>query len=334
MKQRCTPVRPNEHKGKLTLAIGWNLPNLNRCREGSFKGGTKGAAPWPRAGWALVLPDDGIGARRRVSMTEARMRNVDLADYDRPPVIEVVYGAAFAPLKAWKVPHIGLFWQRIFEEFPRCEQVLPILGTDLVDPSGLPVPRVWLINDEDDRLVQLQPGRFLFNWRRRKNAGPYPRYNTLSDRFFGLFQEFQSFVSENRLGEIEVSEYELTYINHIFEQENWKFPDSIDRVIEHFSWKKERYEFLPKPFPINWQVRFDFREGPGALLAKVSSARHAKEEKDVLVLELSARGVPAETPLSEMKNWFSHAHRWIVRGFEDLTSEEAQKELWVKHEQR
>ena len=35
-----------------------------------------------------------------------------------------------------------------------------------------------------------------------------------------------------------------------------------------------------------------------------------------------------------MQNWFSHAHRWIVRGFEDLTSEEAQKELWGKHERQ
>ncbi len=241
----------------------------------------------------------------------------------------------FAPLKGWKVPHVGLFWQRIFDEFPQCEQVLPISGSEIVDPStGLPVPRVWLINSADDRLVQLQPGRFLFNWRRRSGAGPYPRYKTLSDRFFALFQEFQSFVAKNRLGEIEISEYELTYINHIFEQEDWQFPASIGRVLEHLSWKGERYKFLPQPSPINWQVRFDFPEDPGALFAKLSPARQAKEGKDLLVLELSARGLPTEVSLDNMKTWFSHAHRWIVRGFEDLTSDEAQKELWGRHERR
>ena len=268
-------------------------------------------------------------------MAEARVSNGDLADYDRPPVIEVVYGVAFAPLKDWKLPHTGLFWQRIFDEFPRCEQTFPIPSAELIDPStGLPIPRVWLINAADDRLVQLQPGRFLFNWRRREGAGPYPRYKTLSNRFFELFRELQSFVAENQLGEIEVSQYELTYINHVLEHEGWKFPASIGRVIEHLSWRRERYKFLPEPSTTNWQARFDFPEGPGALSVKLNPARHAKEEKDLLVLELSARGVPAEVPLDNMKSWFFHAHTWIVRGFEDLTSEEAQKALWCKHEQR
>jgi uncharacterized protein (TIGR04255 family) len=268
-------------------------------------------------------------------MAKARAIEGDLADYDRPPVIEVVYGVAFAPLKAWRLPHIGLFWQRISNEFPRSEHAFPIPGAEFIDPStGLPVPRVWLINAADDRLVQLQPGRFLFNWRRREGSGPYPRYKTLSDQFFDLFREFQSFVANNRLGDIEVSEYELTYINHVIEQEDWEFPASIGRVIEHLSWKKERYHFLPQPSPVTWQARFEFLEGPGALSAKLNPARHAKEGKDLLVLELSARGLPAEAPLESMQKWFSHAHRWIVRGFEDLTSDEAQKVLWGKHEQR
>lgn len=269
-------------------------------------------------------------------MAEARVRNGDLADYDRPPVIEVVYGVMFAPLPAWKLPHTGMFWHRISDEFPRCEHAPPITGRDdYIDPTtGLPIPRVWLINAADDRLVQMQPGRFLFNWRRREGAGPYPRYKTLSDRFFKLFRDFQAFVVKNQLGEIEVSQYELTYINHVFEQEDWKFPESIGRVIEHLSWKKERYQFLPQPSLLNWQSRFDFPKGWGTLLAKLNPARHAKEGKDLLVLELSARGLPAEAPLDDMQNWFSHAHRWIVRGFEDLTSDEAQKVLWRKHEQR
>jgi uncharacterized protein (TIGR04255 family) len=143
-------------------------------------------------------------------MAKSQLRDDDLADYDHPPVIEVVYGVVFAPLNAWKLPHTGLFWQRILDEFPRCEQTVPIPGPEFVDPAtGLPIPRVWLINTADDRLVQLQPGRFLFNWRRRDGAGPYPRYETLSERFFGLFQEFQSFVAENGLGEIEVQSTSL-----------------------------------------------------------------------------------------------------------------------------
>ena len=268
-------------------------------------------------------------------MAKARGKNADLADYERPPVIEVVYGVMFAPLPAWKLPHVGVFWQQIADEFPRCEHASPITARDdFIDPAtGLPIPRVWLINAADDSLVQLQPGRFLFNWRHRENAGPYPRYGTLSGRFFQLFQEFRDFIAENQLGEIDVLDYELTYINHVFEQGGWTFPDNVGRVVEHLSWQAERYHFLPPPLPITWQAGFAFSDGPGTLLVKLNRAKRAKDEKTLLVLEFSAHGLPTEAPLDNIERWFSHAHQWIVRGFEDITSEEAQKELWGKHEQ-
>lgn len=97
----------------------------------------------------------------------------------------------------------------------------------------------------------------------------------------------------------------------------------------------ERYKFLPRPSAVLWQARFSFADGPGTLSVKVGPARHAKkeekEETEFLVLELTARGLPAESPLDGMAHWFSRAHEWIVRGFEDLTTPEAQRELWGKH---
>ena len=268
-------------------------------------------------------------------MAKAHGTNSDLADYDRPPVIEVVYGVRFTPLQSWRLGHVGAFWQKVVDEFPRCEHAIPITGPDFVDPAtSLPIPRVWLISSADDRLVQLQSGRFLFNWRRREGTGPYPRYQTLSKRFFDLFQDFRNFLAENQLGELDVLEYELTYFNHIFEQEGWTFPDHIGRVVEHLAWERELHAFLPPPISTNWQATFQFLEGPGTLTVKLNTARHRKEEKDLLVLELSARGRPTDAPLANLQTWFSQSHRWIVCGFEDLASDEAQKVLWGKYGRR
>ena len=266
-------------------------------------------------------------------MAKTRVKKSSLAGYDRPPVIEVVYGVRFAPLKGWMLPHVGAFWQEVLDEFPRCEHAPPIGDTDFIDPAtGIPLPRVWLISGADDRLIQLQPGRFLFNWRHREGAGPYPRYETLSKTFFGLFDAFQKFVTKYELESTGVLEYELTYINHIFEEEGWKFPEHTGRVVDQIAWPDRRYRFLPHPAMMSWQARFPFEEQRGGLLAKINPARHAKDDKQLLVFELSARGLPAEAPLKHMEGWFSHAHEWIVRGFEDLTTDEAQKELWGKHE--
>ena len=266
-------------------------------------------------------------------MAKTRVKNSSLADYDRPPVIEVVYGVRFAPLKGWMLPHVGAFWEQVLDEFPRCEHAPPIGDSDFFDPAtGIPLPRVWLISSADDRLLQLQPGRFLYNWRHREGAGPYPRYETLSKTFFRFFEDLRNFVTKNELGDMEVLEYELTYINHIFEQEGWKFPEQIGRVVDQLAWPDQRYRFLPHPSTVSWQARFAFGEETGGLLAKLNPARHAKDDKQLLVLELSARGLPAGAPVEHMEGWFSHAHEWIVRGFEDLTSGEAQVELWGKHE--
>lgn len=266
-------------------------------------------------------------------MATTRAKKRDLADYARPPVIEVVYGIRFAPLADWRLPHIGAFWLQVADRFPRCEHAPPIADPNVVvDPTtGLPLPRVWLISDTDDRLIQLQPGRLLFNWRRRESAGPYPRYATLSKTFFGFLLDFEKFVGEHRLGSIEVLEYELTYINHILEEEGWRFPEHIGRVVKELAWQAPAHRFLPPPLTVSWQARFTFQNGPGTLLANISPARQVKDSGQFLVLEMSARGLPTEAPRDHIEDWFSHAHEWIVRGFEDLTSDEAQRELWGKH---
>jgi uncharacterized protein (TIGR04255 family) len=268
-------------------------------------------------------------------MATTRAQKSNLPDYDRPPVTEVVYGVKFAPLNGWKLPHIGAFWQRVSDDFPRCEHAPPIGpgDADFFDPAtGIPLPRVWLISNDDDRLIQLQSGRFLFNWRRREGAGPYPRYEKLSQVFLGLFQDFRSFVGEHGLVDIEAREYELTYINHIVQQEGWRFPEHTGRVVSQLAWQDRLYSFLPRPSAMGWQARFAFQEAGGELTAKLNPARLAKDDRDLLLLELSARGLPPEAPLDNMQGWFSHAHEWIVLGFEDLTTDEAQKELWGKHE--
>ncbi len=265
-------------------------------------------------------------------MATTRAKKHDLADYTRPPVIEVVYGVRFAPLVDWRLPHIGAFWTQVADQFPQCEHAPPIGDPNLVDSAtGLPLPRVWLISGADDRLIQLQPGRFLFNWRRRESAGPYLRYQTLSKTFFDLFSIFEKFGNKHKLGDIEIREYELTYINHILENKGWRFPEHIGRVVKELAWQAPGHRFLPPPLTVSWKARFEFKDAPGTLSVNISPATQAKDATQLLILEMSARGLPADAPRDHMEQWFSRAHEWIVRGFEDLTSDEAQRELWGKH---
>ena len=103
------------------------------------------------------------------------------------------------------------------------------------------------------------------------------------------------------------------------------FPTTIGRVVKELAWREQGHRFLPPPVTVSWQASFTFRDAPGTLSVNISPARQAKVLGRLLVLEMSARGLPVEAPPNHMEDWFSHAHEWIVCGFEDLTSDEAQK---------
>lgn len=258
-----------------------------------------------------------------------------LVDFDHPPINEVVYGVRFAPLKAWLLPHVGLFWQQVRADYPRCEHAAPIgdpIGdSDITDPAtGLPVPRVWLISSNNDRLIQLQPGRFLFNWRSRDEAGPYPRYEALSETFFKLWREFCAFVDEQKLGDIEVRGYELTYLNHISEPQGCVFPNQTDKVLTDMTWRYDRSRFLQSPSIVSWQAAFPFENDSGVLVVKSTPAKRNKDDVSIIILDLTARTQSLQAPIAEPKQWFARAREWIVRGFVDLTTEEAQRDLWGK----
>jgi uncharacterized protein (TIGR04255 family) len=96
--------------------------------------------------------------------------------FDRPPVVEVACGVLFAGQSPIKTVHIGEFWHRIKDEFPRFEDALPLMpmveGTDVsLEDFGWsslpPLRRAWLLNEDGSNLIQVQQDRFLFNSEQR-----------------------------------------------------------------------------------------------------------------------------------------------------------------------
>ena len=76
-------------------------------------------------------------------------------------------------------------------------------------------PRVWFLTDDESEVVQLQPDRFIRNWRRVKPDLQYPRYEPLRASFIGDFQEFSSFLASEGLTIPGPSLCEVSYTNHI-----------------------------------------------------------------------------------------------------------------------
>ena len=151
-----------------------------------------------------------------------------LPSFNSPPVVEVVMGVQFQPLKQFLVPHLGLFWQTVRSEYSSCSEnplVTPQLE-DLGSPGALkdmkvqlmavpPLPRVFFEDASGQWLIQLQRDRFLHNWRCGAGTADYPRYPAVREKFFSQWSSFQQFAADNELGDINVTQLEITYLNHI-----------------------------------------------------------------------------------------------------------------------
>ena len=252
--------------------------------------------------------------------------------FKNPPVIEVVCGIVFEAIKGFKAHHLGLFWQKVQDEFPECEHAARLGLDPATEPLDLVnyLPRVWFINEEQNRLIQLQDDRFFFNWRRVKEKEAYPRYSTIIEAFKVNFRVFQEFLKEEDLGSVNLKECELTYINHIPKGEGWESLRDINGVFRDIAWDSIGERFLPEPLHIRGQIIFPLPDDKGTLKLTLEHGKRRSDNWPVLILHNSARGLGQHKSMEDVWKWFEVVHEWIVRGFADLTSPTIQKEVWQR----
>jgi len=264
--------------------------------------------------------------------------------YKNPPVIEVVWSVQFAQLPWFTASHLGLFWELIRADYPRCEEQAPIERKD--EPEELlqapqvtikmldkpPLCRQWFISPAGNDLVQLQADRLCVNWRKVREGDAYPRYNHMRGIFAKRWEQFCSFAKAEGCEFPNVDLLEMTYVNHIFKGEGWSSPKDIGQVFPAISFHEES-AFLPPPASLGCNMVFDVRGTQGRLHV---SCRHAKllegDQRELFRLELVARGRPARAEPDGLLEWFAAAREWIVRGFADLTKQEIQDKEWGREQ--
>jgi uncharacterized protein (TIGR04255 family) len=253
-----------------------------------------------------------------------------LPKYRKPPVVETVLSVQFAPLKSFSIPHFGLFWSTIREDYPQ-QAMKPPLGDAVEDLARPPVPnkigikltaepeaRCWFLNASGTELVQLQRDRFVRNWRKVTGSEEYPSYNSLKPRFVRDWTHLVDFLEREQLEQPQVNQCEVTYINHLaVDVESLGAAHRFARGISPLSG-----EFLPEPETTQLQVRYLMGDKKGRLHVAVQPGIRLDDRRAVLQLALTARGTPASSSLEDILAWFDVGHEWVVRGFTDFTRSE------------
>ncbi|WLD13783.1 TIGR04255 family protein [Planctellipticum variicoloris] len=265
-----------------------------------------------------------------------------LPEYELPPVIEVVIGAQFAPIAGFLPTHLGLFWQEIRREYPAVEVAAPLApvvertnfrsATELsqVEVAAVPpLPRMFFIDATSTWLLQLQPDRFLQNWRRSSGDQQYPRFPAVRQRFLSSWSRLFEFCGHQELAPPEVNQLEVTYINHIEAGEGWQPAVGVSEVFRDFRWDSNA-RFLPVPEAIAWKASFALPRDHGRLHVSVRQAVRRTDDAPVLLCELTARGMPLDRQTEAIAAWIDLAREWIVRGFTDITTDVVQRKHWKR----
>ena len=265
-----------------------------------------------------------------------------LPDFANPPVIEVALSVVFQPLPGYTSAHAGLFWTKVSGQFPRIEEQPPIAIPDelespqLVDSGvrfesmkGFPQPRIWLISENGNELLQVQSDTFSCNWRQEMAGTSYPRYHHVKSQFSQNFRQFSEFADQARLGAIAPTRCEVSYVNHIPAGQGWERFGELHKILSGCADKQN--VFLPEAEEVRYNAKFAMRDQSGQFLGRLTvSAQPAvrrSDKKPLIALTLTSRGRPIGAGISGVLTFFDLGREWIVRGFTDLTADEMHR-VW------
>jgi uncharacterized protein (TIGR04255 family) len=260
-----------------------------------------------------------------------------LPDFDQPPVIEVVLGVQFTPIDHFSLPHFGLFWTKVRKDYPEfvTQPPLPpvIEGFEPGNPASLttfqiglevnpePDVRGWYIDSTKTRLMQVQKDRFIYNWRKVQFNEIYPHYENIEPKFKEEWKRFSAFLQEEKLNLPEITQSEVTYVNHLEIGKGWKSFGDLKNVLACWSGKTSE-PFLPEPERVFLKAQYVIEEKKGRLHISVQPAIRRADGKEILKLELTARGKPPSSKLEDILGWFELGHTWIVKGFTSFTTKQ------------
>jgi uncharacterized protein (TIGR04255 family) len=261
-----------------------------------------------------------------------------LPEYDKPPVTEVVLGVQFRELEGLRTAHTGLYWQTIRKDYPQILDQVPLSPVlELFDepvPPGpsvrfAPLPplrRCWFLDASGNRLVQVQPERFLHNWRKVTGSEEYPRYSSIGKEFERLWRGFLDFVKTEKIGDVVPNQWEMTYVNHIYQGEDWETLADLPKLFACWSGSTSS-GYLEVPETTDVRLSFVFPKEHGRLHARWNVRFQPAENRKLLRLEMTARGKLDSAEPEDLLRCLDMGHRWIVLGFTDLTTDTAHK-LW------
>jgi uncharacterized protein (TIGR04255 family) len=268
------------------------------------------------------------------------MAGIALPSFKKPPVSEVALAVQFNEIREFKTFHYGLYRQRVIQRFPLFEEQPPlqrwdekevlIPGSPQIGVMNIPLPplrRCWFVEKDKNRLIQLDPEHFVYNWRKVTGKEIYPRYdNSIRNEFIEQWDATLAFFREQGFEKIVCNHWEITYVNHIDKGEGWNSLEDLNTIFNFWSGMGQR-EFVPNLETLNINSSWLFPGQNGRLRMSIQPAVRQSDRKETILIKLVARGWLDQGNSEDLLRGFDKGREWIVRTFADITTKMAH-EMW------
>jgi uncharacterized protein (TIGR04255 family) len=261
-----------------------------------------------------------------------------LKKFARPPLVETVLGVQFQPLPGFSNAHLGVFWKRLGQEWPSLSdapslepQFERFAGTEAWAKWGVQLKltqdvgsRLQITSASQDRMIQVQNGRFHYNWLGQSGAR-YPHYNELRRAFVHELSNFQKFLAEELQAELQPNQWEVTYVNHLPKETVWKRLDDSADVFRKGASLSAGIQGLPL-VDLAGEWHYEIPPQQGRLHVELKHGRLASADApELLILTLTARGPigDREEEGLDLDKGLDLGHKVIVQAFSELTTEAA-----------
>jgi uncharacterized protein (TIGR04255 family) len=268
-----------------------------------------------------------------------------LPRFQHPPVDEVAIGVQFRPLN-FLPTHYGALHDLVKSAFPVVQSLPPLNplfeNFEPEVPSGIAaflpiVPQNWsrvlFVSEDDSKLIQVQPDRLYFNWRQRVGVAEYPHYESLRKSFAEAYQTLQRFAETNALGDIDVNQADILYINPLVTGADPDSPQKIEELLR--VWHPTFGQEWDQPLDdLAFNIRYRLLGESGLPIGRLHSAFSSMRQSNgglMMRLEMTARGRPEGDDLASVQRFHDLGRDGIVRCFTSITSEAAHKR-WGRYQ--
>lgn len=251
----------------------------------------------------------------------------EIPAFSRPPIVEKLMGIQFSPLQEWGVPHFGLFWQEIRDQFPKCATQPPLPRTGEVVRIEDAI-RCWYFHESETQLIQVQTDRFLYNWQKPVTYDEYPRHEVARQHFEQYWHCYSEFLNKNGINKPSIEQCEITYVNHFVKGREWNTLSDLPRLIACWSGMSGNY-LESSPELVTIQMSYPAPDIDGVLTLLLQRANRGEDAESIFQLTITASGKPASQDIEDVIQWYDIGREYIVRSFVEFTTDTAH-ELWGK----